>query len=149
MNPFSFVITIVNPVHFTISMSLVIFVGSSILITTFPSENTKTRFFIKLILTFIAITILCLGSFSPFAFSMFHSIFELSNINGSVFPFILSISMWFSIIILTCVNIPISKNIRSLAMFQTKFPLTLISISIFPLMNTIAVCFTFQPFTNV
>jgi len=80
---------------------------------------------------------------------MLHSIFKLTNIDGRIFPFVLTRTTRLSVDILANIGVSIRKHISALTMFETKLPLTFVSVSIFPLVHAVTVCLALRPLTNV
>ena len=98
--------------------------------------------------TIILITVWSL-IFLPLASSIFYSVCEVANIAGPVLPLVVSLSVGFTELVLTCVRVTILVTVASLTVFETSIPLSLIAISIFPLVHTVAVDLTFLPLSDI
>jgi hypothetical protein len=70
---------------------------------------------------------------------------ELSCIDLAICPGVLSLSVWFSIKVFSCVDVSGNEVVSALAMFEAHFPLAFIPISVGPGVNTIAMSFGSRP----
>jgi len=102
-----------------------------------------------LILALVLITVLSGCLLSPLAFAVLHSTFKFANVYRRIFPFVLSETVWFALLILTSVNVTVGKDVRALTVLQAEFPFALISISILPLVHAVPIRFRLKPFTDV
>jgi len=107
-NPFALVAAPVCPVHFTVAFSFVIFIFAFVNVTTCPDELTESTFSIVYIITFITVALRTTTT-APLALSMLHSACEISNVDCSVRPGILTFTLWLSIDVLASVRISIRE----------------------------------------
>ena len=144
--PLSYVLGAVGPVHFSLSLSFIVDIVSYIDISTLPCEIAVTIFLIKHVHSFKSVTVSTLFLL-PISFTVFMAFFEFSVIRATILPLILTISIRFSVSILSSVFITHRKHISSLAMFETVYPAPFKSITIFPLVNPVTIGLTIFPFS--
>jgi len=113
--PLTLITGAICPIHFTISISLVILVLSFESVATSPLELAKTAFLIVNVIAFVRVA-LGPARAAPLAFSMFHSVEKVTNICCATTPCVLSFLMWFSVNIFACVTVSIYKKICACAM---------------------------------
>jgi len=147
--PFAFVTATISPVHLPISVSLIFFVTAFIHITTFPCKSSHAVFLIQAVLTFVLIAVRSISTFPPFSIPVFHSVFELTDIDGRIFPLVLTRAARLAVYVLTYIRVSICKHVSALAMLETKFPLAFVSVSIFPLVHPVTICFALRPLPDV
>jgi len=147
--PLAFVAGAISPVHFTVAVALVILVAPLVDVAALPSELAHTRLLVVDVASFVHVAILCIESFTPFAFSVLEAFFELTDVDASVFPFVLTNSLRPSALVGACKNITVRKDIRSLSVLQAVQPLALISVSILPLMHSVAISLRVFPLPDV
>ena len=102
---------------------------SFIIFPWFPHIHSITRFFIKYIMTSVTFAIYFI-IFFPDSESITNSLFKITFIITTIWPNILTISLWKTIYILTLIPITIVKNFEALTMFQTISKFTLIFITL-------------------
>jgi len=90
------------------------------------------------VVTFILVARLRTLSTLPTALSVFETLLEFTNIEGSILPCVLTLAIRLSVLVLSCVSITIFEEICSLAMLQALLPFSLIAIAVLPCMHTIA-----------
>lgn len=147
IEPLSFVITSIAPIHLTESTAQIFLIVSFVDITTSPSKNSVPVLFILQVLSFVLITVS--SSFLPHAVPLPQTISEASFEVAAVSPIVLSVSIWFSTSVLSLVKIPICKFLCALSVFQASFEVSFITISIDPNMDSIAFCLPHSPLTNI
>ena len=140
--PFSFIDGAIGPVHLTIAVALIIHVVSIVYVTTLPSEDALTVLLVHLVHTLESVAFGLIANFPPFAFSLFHAVFEFSDICTTVLPFIVSVAIWFSESVVTSVYIAVCENICSFTMFQAVDPAAFVTIAVFPLMYNVNIGLT-------
>jgi len=97
--PITLVTTSINPIHFSISISQILKVFSVEAVAAFPIKLAFSMFSILVVFSGILITFWICAIFHPLSFAMFLSLQELSDVESSLSPLILSISVWFAILI--------------------------------------------------
>lgn len=135
--PITLIYRTISPIHFSKSTFHVIFIKTSIPISTFPMKFTETILHIMIIIPFIVILKFPLNItlFFPFPFSTLLPIFEQTRVCVTIGPLVLTITVRVSKTILTYILIPIWEKIGTITVSQTSFPLSFISITISPSMN--------------
>lgn len=146
--PLTLVDTGISPLHLTIAISFIIFVLSFVDIPTGPSENTKSMLLVETVVPFVLIALWSFPTL-PSSLTMLQPILELSNVEGPILPGVLSFAFGLSILVLTGVNISVSKDIGALTVLQTAFPLPLIPVSVFPSVHSVAFSLGMSPLSNV
>ena len=101
MGPFSLVAGPILPVHLSVSMALVILVAPLVVVAGLPCEHAHTIFLIVFVGAFVHVTVLVIESFLPFTFAMLQAIFEFTNIDALIFPFVLALTVGLTINIRT------------------------------------------------
>ena len=100
--PGAFVLTTIGPDHGALAASLVFYVFTFINITTGPLIITESVFLIVEIGTFVCVAALVFGA-APLSLAVFDTVFEITYVNSSIFPKILTLSTWLTIIIFTSI----------------------------------------------
>ena len=134
LNPFvpkSFVVRSSGPVHFTVSLPLIVKEVALVLIIVLPNENPVPILFVVFILAFVLI-----GNFElvflPKSVAMSQSIFKVALINWIVAPFVLSLSLGLAVYIPANVVVSIWKPLFPEAMLKTVLKLANVLIPIEP-----------------
>lgn len=97
--PFAFVTGTVFPEHLSVPMALVILITAFVIVARLPSKESHTIFLVICVATLIHVAILVIVSLFPLAFTGFEPIFELSNVDATILPFVLALALWFSLIV--------------------------------------------------
>jgi hypothetical protein len=147
VDPISFVVTSISPIHFPIPIANIAFVVTLIDISTDPGIDAISPFFIVIVVTLVMICVP--DPFLPQAMTISQTINELSFEKTSIVPVILSITRGLSVLILAFIHVAIGKSLDSLTMFQTFLELTFIGISVGKSMNAITLRFSKFPFSFV
>ena len=95
--PLSLVARAVFPVHLTVTVALVILVATLVIVAGLPCEHAHTIFLIVFVGAFVHVTVLVIESFLPFTFAMLQAIFEFTNIDALIFPFVLALTVGLTI----------------------------------------------------
>ena len=103
---------------------------------------------IVLIFTFIRVTFLVLKS-SPQAFTISYTFTKVSLKKCSVGPCIFTISFRLAFIVISNIDISVSKYLLALSVFHKVFKLSLISVTRFPTMHSKSICFAFFPLSFI
>ena len=113
-DPLTMVAATVRPVHFSIAISLVFFVFSLVDVAAGPLEDAIPMLSIIIVVTLVAVA---LGSActSPFAFTLFHSSFEITHVAGTVCPGVLAFSIGLAVYVLARVRVSVNKYIGACA----------------------------------
>ena len=104
-NPVSLVMAAVCPVHFSVSVTLILFILSFVNVTADPCKFSNTFFHVIYVVTFINVR-LRTTSTAPFTLSMLHPIFEITSINCTTAPSILTFTFWLTILVFSDIVIP-------------------------------------------
>ena len=118
MAPLALVTATVFPVHFTVTMTLIILVASSVEVAGLPCKQTDARFLIILIRALIHIAVLGIKFLFPFSFPVLETVFELSDVNTAVFPFVLTLPLRFTVHVNAGEDIAVGKEIRTLSVLK-------------------------------
>ena len=114
-----------------------------------PSKDTKSRFQIIYIVSFIAFNILRVLTFSPEPSAMPHSTAELSSISGPVSPTIKSEPIRFVIYKISIIEITIRVMFPTFSIFQKIFEFPLIPTTIGIIISTVTICFVTVPLSYI
>lgn len=148
-SPFALVDAAISPQHLTESMALIFHVIALIDVATSPSEHAFAMFEVISIVSFVGVAVLWVLATLPLAFAFFLPLVEVSDIDLSGHPLVLSFAMGLSISVLPMVYISVLKGIGACSMLQAHLPLAFISISIGPGMDPVSMSLRILPFTNV
>ena len=77
-------------------MPLIVLVAASIVIAGLPREHAHTILFIVLVVALIHVARLVIKSLLPLSFAVLETIFELTNVDAEVLPFVLALTFWFT-----------------------------------------------------
>lgn len=106
--------TAINPLHFSISFSHVVFELPFVDIAINPDEGPISCLFVFFEVPLILVSLLI----NPWACSFSKSSDEISLISGTVFPSILSIAMGVSIFVHPFVDVSIFEGLVAFSMFD-------------------------------
>ena len=147
-NPLTLIAASIRPVHLPVAISLVILVLSLVHVTTCPLEHPIPVLLVSVVVPLVTVALRS-SSTPPLSFTFLHPCFEIPNIARAIGPGVLTLAVWLTINILSCIGVPVYKDISASAVLQAEIPLAFIPISIFPGVNAVAVGFALVPFTNV
>lgn len=148
-HPFSFVARAILPVHLSIAVTLIVPVATLVEIAALPSKHAHTVLLVVFVGTFVHVAILVVESLLPLSLPMLQTILELSDVDASIFPFVLTLTFRFAKVIRAREAVAIGEDIRALAVLQTVLPFALESISVLPLVNSVASRFRLAPLPDV
>ncbi len=140
--------TAIIPAHLSETFTQIHPVRSLVVVSRFPLKDSNAVLHIIEKVAIILITVWS-SIFFPLASPVFETGGEVANIRCPIFPLVVSKAMWLTKLVITCIGVPIRKDIGSFAILEAVVPLALVAISIFPLVNTVAIDFTRAPFSNV
>jgi len=147
--PVSLVVTPVLPKHFAIAMSLIHIVTSYVVVSRLPVELALSMLLVVVILACVLITIWVLLILLPFAFSVLHSLPELSDVESSRLPLVLTVAVRSTVFVHASVHIEVGEIVCALPVFQAAGPLAFILVAIRPLVNTEAPDLVVSPLSHV
>ena len=78
-------------------MALVILVAPLVVVAGLPCEHAHSIFLIVFVGAFVHVAVLVIKSLLPFTFTVLQTIFEFSNVDALIFPFVLALTIWFTI----------------------------------------------------
>ena len=88
--PLALVTGAIFPVHLTITMSLIVFIAAFVKIARLPCEHSHAVLLVVFVAALVHVAILVIKSLLPFSFTILQPIFEFSDVDATIFPFILS-----------------------------------------------------------
>ena len=138
MNPFTLVNRAVFPIHFSIAVSLVILVDTLVEVTAFPGELAHAIFLVIYVAALVHITMLVVASLLPLSIAVLEAVFELSNVDTAILPFVLALALGFAHHVRPREAVAIGEDIRSLAVFQAILPLALVPVPVLPHVDAVA-----------
>jgi hypothetical protein len=145
--PFSFVDRGVNPVHLTVTLSIVVDVVSVVDVSALPGKVSDAILFIELVVAFKLVALDYVFSLAPLPVAVLHALLELARIDASILPLVDSLPLWFSKGIVSLVYVSIGKAISSLPMLEAVDPASFELVSVLPLMHAIAISLAVLPLT--
>ena len=92
-------------------MALVILVAPFVIVARLPRKHAHAIFLIVFVGAIVHVAVLVIESFLPFSFAVLQAIFEFSNINALIFPFVLALTIWLTIDVGARVAISIGKYV--------------------------------------
>jgi hypothetical protein len=141
--------TAVSPVHLSVAHLEILPVLTLIVAASCPLELTLSMLHILMVFTLVSVRNLLSARLLPDTFTLLHTLHKNARIHVPVSPLVLSISVSFSIVVLTKIGISITKGVSSLPMPQTVLPLTFILITVCPLMDSITVRLVLDPLADI
>lgn len=113
-DPLALVARAIFPVHFSVAVSLVILVAALVVIPALPREHSHAILLIILVCTFVHVAILVIESFLPLALAVLQAVLELSNVDASVFPLVLTLTFGLAKVVSSGEAVAIREDIRTL-----------------------------------
>ena len=109
--PLPFINRAVYPVHFSVAVSLIVFIVSFEVVSTRPLKDSKTIFLVKLVLPFVAVSNMfaLIDVFLPLSLPVFQAILKVSCIDGAIAPLVLPLPVRLSKLVFTCIIVSIGK----------------------------------------
>lgn len=92
-------------------MSLIVLVAALVVISGLPCEKPDSKFLVVLIGAFVHIAVLVIKSFLPFSFAVLEAVLEFTSVDASVLPFVLALSLRFSMDVYACENVTIGEEV--------------------------------------
>ena len=71
-------------------MSLIVFIAAFVKIARLPCEHSHAVLLVVFVAALVHVAILVIKSLLPFSFTILQPIFEFSDVDAAIFPFILS-----------------------------------------------------------
>ena len=149
MVPLALVTGAILPVHLTIAMSLIVLVAAFIVITALPGEQSHAILLVIFVGALIHVAVLVVEALFPLTLAMLESVFELADVDASIFPLVLALTFGLAHVVRACEAVAICKDISSLTVLQAALPLSFVAISVFPLVHTVACGLRLSPLANV
>jgi len=148
-HPLALVYAAICPQHLAVAMSFVFWVVTLVNVTRSPSEHALSMLHFIYIIAIILVAVLMVLATLPFCFAMLLTFKKVTYVKVTVFPSVLSFSVWFSVLVVSVVCLSVCKSICALSMLETHVPLAFVPITIWPCMHAISVSLWVMPFTNI
>ena len=96
-DPLTFVARSVLPEHLTVTVSLIVFVTTLIVVATLPSEQAHSILLVVLVRALVHVAVLIVEAFLPLALAVLEAVLELSDVDAAVLPLVLALALGLSI----------------------------------------------------
>ena len=148
-SPLAYVDRSIHPTHLSKAFPLIVLVLSFVSVSRLPHKHPYSMLLVLEVLSFVPVTVHFILLFSPLPSPVLESFLEISIVNGTICPHILSVTFKLPLLVVTYVHISIAEHVTAFAMFKTCSPLSLVLISIFPQVDSISICFGILPFAYI
>ena len=110
-DPFSLVAGSIFPEHLTVAMPFIVLVATFVVVATLPREHAESVLLVVLVGPLVHVAILIVEAFLPLAFAVLEPVFELADVDASVFPLVLTLTFWLSVNVGSRVAITVCEDI--------------------------------------
>ena len=92
--PLTLVARAVLPVHFSVTVPLIVSVAALVEIATFPGELAHSILLVVVVVALVHVAVLCVEALTPLTLSVLEAILKFTNVNTAILPLILACTLW-------------------------------------------------------